>query len=118
MSEENKMPVSKIQQDFEAAAANISADLVLDYNDIKGAYANKPESLTQLFNGMEANRKQRNWNIGWTVLAIALFWLAAPVAGYFAYQRHEKVKAAEKSIRAEVVRFKAALPAPNQAAPA
>ena len=118
MSEENQLPAKAIQQDFETAAARISIQLDLDYKEVKGAYADRPETLTSIFNAMEANRRQRNWNIGWTILAAPIIWPIALVTGYYAFKRHEKVNEAQRSVQAEILRFKnGALPAPGPAKP-
>ena len=120
MSEETpqaaQLPAGKIQQDFETAATRLSMDLVIDYNDIKGAYSSKPESLTRLFNAIKENRWERNWNIGYTLAGVIFLTYLMPLAlipAYFAYERHEKIKKAEKMIRAEIVCYKASLPAPG-----
>jgi hypothetical protein len=97
-----------VTEEFNRRAWEIGVQYSLNSEDIRAAYADKPESLTTAFNTMSDSKNRRNWNIGWTVAAVVLFWPAAPIPAYFAYKRHQEVEEVGKQVGYEVDRFNAA----------
>jgi hypothetical protein len=97
-----------ITEEFNRRAWDIGVQYSLNAEDIRAAYADKPESLATAFNAMNDAKHRRNWNIGWTVAAVALFWPVAPLPGYFAYKRHKDVEEVGKQVGYEVSRYQAA----------
>ncbi len=104
---------------FETSAASISQHYTLDFQDVKKAYADKPDSLTTHFNALADADHRRTKDIAWAVgLALTGFGLlivALPV--YFAVKQHQKINEIGRTVRDEISRSKALPPATPPPAP-
>ena len=92
-------------------AAAIAEQFNIDAADLRGAYKNKPESLSAHFNAMSKAKENRGWYIGWSIFWGVIF---APIAAYPAWKLGEKYLALHnigKSVRSEVEFYKKSGPA-------
>jgi hypothetical protein len=97
---------------FEKNAWDVAVQSNCDVHDVRAAYADKPESLKQVFNAMTAAKEARNGNIGWTIAALFFIPILTPLPAYFAWKRQQELESVGKQVAFEIQRFKA-LPPPE-----
>ena len=92
---------------FEQAAVGASKLFALALSDLRGAYENKKESLTTLFNEASNVKSDRNRMIGWSVFWGVVFWPVALWTGYKAVEHHNDFKNLKGEVTREVDVFRA-----------
>jgi hypothetical protein len=102
------------QADFDSNAKALAERFLLDANDVKKAFADKPESLSAYFNAATQASYDRTRNAKWGVAWLILCW---PVTFYNAYRVgttwHDLYKI-EKTLQGDVARVKGLPPAPER----
>jgi hypothetical protein len=109
-----------VSKEFEKRAWEIAVQFDFDAEEVRAAYAEKPESLKAAFNKMSEAKSCRNSNIGWTVAAIIFAPVLTPLPVYFAWKRHQEVQRVGQQVGFELDRFRRApkqLPPPVPPAP-
>jgi hypothetical protein len=108
---QNPMDADKLQeqyltQAFEQAAVGSSKLFALDLSDIRGAYENKKQSLTTLYNEAADAKGARNRRIGWSIFWGVVFWPVALWTGYKAIESHGDFKNIKNEVTREVDFFR------------
>ena len=98
---------ARLTSAFTNAAIGASRIFALSLNDIQGAYENKKQSLTTIYNeASEAKSARGSW-IGWSVFWGIVFWPVAVYTGYKAYESHTDFSNIKGEVSREVEAYRA-----------